>query len=354
MAKAREILGFNDIPLMLIGIPLFSLILPVIMPDKMMSAQAYPVSASVAAFFVTVFWISGRTFSILLRKRFPRIEDNPKRITALFLGMTTFIGTVNLLCKPLIGKAIQSIAPDTYQSTPTFWPVFIISMVLGLAILGIYESVFAINNWKATSVEAEQLRKENVQAQLDSLKNQVNPHFLFNSLNTVTSLIHDEPDLSVEFIQKLSKTYRYILEIRDRELISLEEELKCIESYQFLLEIRFGEAFQVKLDIPPSKYSLSIIPLSLQMLLENAIKHNIVSKRKPLLVEIMADEDRLIVRNNLQRKENQPVSTQTGLENIRRRYKLLTGREIEIREDESFFTVTLPLIELQKYESADH
>jgi LytS/YehU family sensor histidine kinase len=231
----------------------------------------------------------------------------------------------------------------------------LISIMLCAAVLGVYETMFALSRWKSTLVETEKLRRENVQAQLDTLRSQVNPHFLFNSLNTLTSLVHDNPDLSVEFIQKLSRTYRYVLEIRDRELITLGEEMECVHAYLFLLNTRFGDNLKVNISIPGEAEKLYLAPLSLQLLIENAIKHNVVSNRKPLQIFIeVKDGDTLVVRNNLQKKEQEQAGTRSGLENIRNRYALLVKREIEVKESAEEFTVTLPLIKLEKYASGHH
>ncbi len=194
-----------------------------------------------------------------------------------------------------------------------------------------------------------------MQSQLDTLRNQVNPHFLFNSLNTLSSIIHDEPDLAVDFVQKLSKVYRYILEIREKDLIQLEDELKCIEAYKFLLKIRFGDNFSYEHNIEKENLKLFLAPLSLQILMENAIKHNIISKKKPLKIKLsMTEEGDLLVQNNLQKKQLAVSSTKMGLQNIKSRYQMLTRKEVQVWEDENSFNVIIPLIRIDRYESTNH
>ncbi|MFQ5446867.1 MAG: sensor histidine kinase, partial [Saprospiraceae bacterium] len=199
-----------------------------------------------------------------------------------------------------------------------------------------------------TQLEKERLVKENVQSQLESLRNQVNPHFFFNSLNTLAYLIPEDPAKAENFVQKLSKAYRYILEIRDKQLVTLEEELVFLDSYTCLLQERFGENLLVKVDAPEEILPYKLVPLSLQMLFENAIKHNVISTQSPLVIEVFVENtDRLVVKNNLQRKNQTMPSTKVGLENISRRYKLVSDHEVEVIMTQQSFIVILPLIKVE-------
>ncbi|MEM7036699.1 MAG: histidine kinase [Bacteroidota bacterium] len=350
-----EILGFNDRLLMLIGIPMVALILPILMPDGV-PGETWPffrVKALIGLVYTIIFWMAGRTITIQLRRRYPNIEDTRKRLMMMIVGLLGVIVLVTLGMKPLVAPLVVEYCPPGYRPEPL--PIMATSAVICLSVMGIYEARAAISKWKDTLVEAERLRKENVQSQLDRLKSQVNPHFLFNSLNTLSSLVHESPDTSVEFIQNLSRTYRYILEIKDRELISLDEELECIDAYVFLLEMRFGDNLVVSIEIPESYYGHYLAPLSLQLLIENAIKHNVVSRKRPLRIVISVNAaGNLVVRNNLQLKQNVGKSTQTGLSNIKNRYALLVKREVQVISGPEYFTVILPLIKLEKHESSDH
>ena len=189
------------------------------------------------------------------------------------------------------------------------------------------------------------LKTESLNAQLNALKTQVNPHFLFNNLNTLSAVIPENPKLAVDFVQQLSKVYRHILEVRDHKTISLEEELEVMKAYAFLLQTRFGANLHVHIDIPPEKLQRKIVPLSLQILMENAIKHNIVSSEKPLRIHVSSVDGQLIVSNNLQKKNQFPESTGIGLDNIRNRYRLLSESPVEVRESISEFIVSIPLLE---------
>ena len=177
------------------------------------------------------------------------------------------------------------------------------------------------------------------------MKNQVNPHFLFNSLNTLTYLIPEEPDKAVNFVQKLSKVYRYILEIRDQKIVTISDELEFLNAYVFLLKERFGENLNIDIDIPQKYYHSKIVPLSLQILFENVIKHNIISTQKPLMIKVSIQKDKLIVKNNLQKKNQVISSTSMGLQNIKNRYQFFTKKEVDVIVTADSFLVALPLVD---------
>ena len=203
---------------------------------------------------------------------------------------------------------------------------------------------FYVNAYKTKQLEAEELKRINTQAQLQSIKNQVNPHFLFNNLNVLSSLVMtDNPDAN-KFIEEFSTVYRHILNSQEKELIELRTELDYIKPYIFLLQKRFPDSISIVLDIPESYQDWYILPVALQMLIENAIKHNIVSRAKPLQVSIAVKDEQLVVKNNLQIKTQVEHSTQIGLQNITQRYKIITGKTINIDKGQNSFSVSLPLI----------
>jgi sensor histidine kinase YesM len=203
-------------------------------------------------------------------------------------------------------------------------------------------------HWKNAIVEAERLRQAHLSSRFESLKNQVNPHFLFNSLNVLSGLVYKDADLAAKFIKKLAEVYRYILNTRDREVVPLQTELDALEAYIFLLQIRFGDSLKVEIDLPAVAGNTVLPPLSLQMLLENAVKHNVASRTQPLWVRISQSADNyIIVQNNLQRKSNELESNGIGLANIQERYRYFSDRPVQIREDETAFSVSVPLIEMQ-------
>lgn len=200
---------------------------------------------------------------------------------------------------------------------------------------------------QAIHQRAEQLEKENLTAQLGALKNQVNPHFLFNSLSILSALVDRDPALAKQFIQHLAQAYRYTLEQRDHDLVPLGTELEFIETYAFLLQLRFADKFVLHLTIPPAAYQrYRLAPLTLQLLVENAVKHNQMSGAHPLCVSISLAGEELLVQNTLQRRPTTYAidSTGVGLANIRNRYRLLTPRPIDARESDGQFVVRIPLL----------
>lgn len=193
--------------------------------------------------------------------------------------------------------------------------------------------------------EREEREKGVAQAQFESLKNQVNPHFLFNSLNVLSSLVHIDPDLSEQFIDQLARSYRYLLEQKDKELVPLKTEIDFVHAFTFLLKIRFEEKLKIHIDLAPETLNYYVAPLTLQLLIENAVKHNIISSETPLVIDIFNDSDTyLVVSNNLQLRENRLPSTGVGQKNIKSRYKLFTPNEVIFLAENEKYIAKIPFI----------
>jgi len=218
------------------------------------------------------------------------------------------------------------------------------SFIFLILVMSIYEGTYLFAELKKSKLEQEVLVKENISSQLEGLKNQVNPHFLFNSLNTLASIIPEDQDRGVRFVTKLSKVYRYILDIKDQKLISVREELEYLHSYTYLLKERFGNNIIIDIDVDSSDFEKLIIPLSLQITFENAIKHNIITSRKPLHIQVYMENENLVVKNNLQKKSTVGASTKMGLQNIKNRYSFFTDKEVGVIATMKHFIVTLPLL----------
>ncbi|MBX2842278.1 MAG: histidine kinase [Flammeovirgaceae bacterium] len=202
------------------------------------------------------------------------------------------------------------------------------------------------NEKEALLVKTERQEKENVIAQLENLKNQVNPHFLFNSLNVLSALVEKDAKLARQFVQKLSKVYRYALEHKDQIVVTLRDEMKYIKNYVFLQKIRFNEGLEVNNNIEEEKLDLYIPPSAVQLIVENAIKHNVISKDDPLRIEIFVDENNLlVVKNNLQLREDSVDSTGIGQQNLLTRYKFLSNKPPEFSREDGFFYSKIPLLE---------
>ncbi|MGB0524767.1 MAG: sensor histidine kinase [Flammeovirgaceae bacterium] len=227
------------------------------------------------------------------------------------------------------------------------WEQVVINVVV-IALLIIVElvdlGIFLLNHWRKSLTELEHFKRESIEFQLATLKSQVNPHFLFNSLNTLSSLIFQNQEQAAQFVQRLSKVYRYVLENREREVVVLSEEMRFLEDYISLLAIRFGASLAFYIDIPRKFRTQFIAPMTIQMLVENAIKHNVKSKRKPLSIHIRMEGNKVEVSNNLQLKKRIGYSSGIGLKNIQSRYAFLTDEKVEVLHNEQQFSVRLPLL----------
>jgi two-component system, LytTR family, sensor kinase len=219
-------------------------------------------------------------------------------------------------------------------------------LVLVAGDVGVELGGFLVRQWHNSLMELERFKKESLEAQLQALKSQINPHFLFNSLNTLSSLIYVNQDAAAEFVRQLSKVYRYVLEYREKEVIPLATELTILQAYQYLVETRFEEKLRFTVTLAEELQQYCIPPLTLQILIENAIKHNVVSKAQPLQITIFPEQYHyLVVQNTLQRKSSTEYSSKIGLKNIISRYRYLTDRPVLIEETDATFTVKIPLLE---------
>ena len=331
---------------MAIGIPLMAFIIPVVFFNCRFDR---PPVLTWSKYFTTLFitsviWVGNRYIMIYSRKKFPLFDDVRKRIFYQSVGMLIFTLTANIIMAFAFKKIYDdegiglTIADKLIHSNSA-------AIFCTIMIIAVYESIFFSHQLRHSIQETETLKRESLNAQLDALRTQVNPHFLFNNLNTLLSLIPENPKHATDFVQQLSKVYRHILEVKDEQSILLKDELAVLKAYAFLLQTRFGNNLLVNIDVPDEKLNKKIVPLSLQLLMENAIKHNIVSADKPLQINIFSDNGSLVVDNNLQMKKQISESTGIGLDNIRNRYKLLSDKPVKVTETETNFTVSIPLIE---------
>ncbi len=220
-----------------------------------------------------------------------------------------------------------------------------VTLLITYLITAIHELVFFYKQWKHNFSKSIRLEKDNIQAKYETLKTQINPHFLFNSLNSLTNLV-DDNEKAVTYISDLSEFLRYMISSRDKELVLVREEVNLLKKYIHLQQSRFKTNLSIAVDVPESFYHYAIPPLVLQMLVENSIKHNIISRDKPLKVSVRAGNKSLVVENNLQKKSG-ISSTGQGLRNITERYRLFTTREVEITETSAIFKVAIPLLTLE-------
>ncbi len=338
----KDAVELNDFKARLIGIPLGGLLMTFIYTGNQLTGlnlvffQQWLQSTAITF----VFWQGNRAIFCYLRRQFPQYHQTRTRliyqvvISVFFTFIATWItrSVLRALGQPCdVGNIFES---------------FFINIIPTFIVCLIYESVFFFESWQANVKKTEALARENVQSQLETLKNQLDPHFLFNSLNTLASLIDDHNVPAQEYLDRLSDVYRYVLVSRERNTVTLEEEMAFLDAYIYLNKVRFRENLLIEKQIQPEVYSQQVAPLSLQMLVENAIKHNVVSKEKPLTIRISQGAyGYLTVENNIQEKVIFEKSTKVGLQNIINRYKLLTDRQVEIDTNPDFFTVHIPLLQ---------
>lgn len=209
---------------------------------------------------------------------------------------------------------------------------------------GIFIVNHFIKQWQLTSIQAERLEKEKTQVQFDNLKNQLNPHFLFNALTALNSLIYENQTLASQFLQHLSKVYRYVLQNKDKNFVSIETELEFIQNYVFLVETRFASMLTITFRIDRSAKEKAIVPVTLQILIENALKHNVADKARPLSIRIESNDEYLVVSNNLQPRKLVETSNKQGLENLKSLYAFLTDKPVLIESTDAEFSVSVPLV----------
>ncbi len=224
---------------------------------------------------------------------------------------------------------------------------YIVALVITVIVSLFIHLIYFYKSYQENRVKQEKIIAGNASAQFESLKNQLDPHFLFNSLNVLSSLIEENPVNAQKFTTSLSKIYRYVLEQRDKELVSVAEELKFAKTYMNLLKMRFENSITFELPENFENEDAKVVPLALQLLLENAIKHNVVSEQKPLHIKISIEGNQLIVENNLQKKETLQTRKGVGLQNIDDRYAILSTRKVAIEETNEFFKIKLPILTKQ-------
>lgn len=295
----------------------------------------------IIAFFTFLMWIFlWKGNSMLTNYINTKISWFHHPVKRFFVGLVSTIGYTLVAIIGLLRLnewAFDFDFGSSFQST-----VYICIIITVLISLFLHSRQFLIM-WRKTKFDAERLEKESISARYESLKSQVNPHFLFNSLNALTNLVYEDPDKAVKFIKQLSEVYRYVLDTRDKEVVPLKDELSFLRSYNYLQQIRFGD--KLKIDITLLEDGTLIAPLALQMLIENAIKHNIVSEDDPLNIRIYEQDGYIVVSNNLQRKlSSSEPSAGVGLDNICKRYEFLSVNKVIISIEEGQFRVKLPVI----------
>jgi two-component system, LytTR family, sensor kinase len=340
--KKHAPIQLNDRKARLFGIPAVALAITVMkhFDDSILLNTEFFKYVVLSFTNTLLIWEGNRQIFIYARSRFPQYHQTRQRVVIQSVMSLVYTFLISLvvdywLCNRILhlGKPVELFIGFRIA----LFPLVIVTLL--------YESVYFFESWRENVKQTEALARVNVQSQLEVLKNQLDPHFLFNSLNTLASLIDDKNTDAQKYLEQLSDVYRYVLVSREKNTVSLEEELTFLDAYIYLNKTRFRENLQVEKQISQSVFKQQIAPLSLQMLVENAIKHNVVSNERPLHIKISENENYLSVQNNVQEKKIFEKSTKVGLENIQNRYRLLTDRQVEIIKNTDFFLVKIPLLQ---------
>ncbi|MDN3707579.1 histidine kinase [Myroides ceti] len=291
---------------------------------------------------IVLYFVNAYLFHFI--KRIVKDDNSYKKRILLFLPLSVAATSLSVfLINMGLKTGYEGLSFDQFiagQRMSNYIVIIIISLIIALSIFSFY----FYRAYKEGQLKNQTTIASNATATFESLKNQLDPHFLFNSLNVLSALIEENPKKAQEFTVSLSKVYRYVLEQKDKNLVYVEEEMDFARLYVSLLQMRFENALEISFpDVQPYVH-LKMIPLSLQLLLENAIKHNIVSETKPLKIQLYFKDNSLIVRNNYQKKETFTKEKGIGLNNIINRYALVSNEHIHIDNDENHFSVSLPLI----------
>jgi sensor histidine kinase YesM len=343
--------NINDRWLLIIGAPLLGLVLavmPFMLINKYLPTINIWTTIGISVIFSVICWIGCRHIVFTLWKVFPW-DKKPK--LHILIEIPGIFAWVTLLCLLVSWWITFYFFHQTFHFSVTFWHNVIITNFVAFFVTAIHEGIFFYIQWKYNIQRSEDLEKSTYEAQYENLRSQVNPHFLFNSLNTLAAQVECNPE-AVSFVENLSDFLRYSLSNTGRELVPLKEEIQMLRKYKYLQQTRFGQNLEINIDVDENAQNEFIAPLALQMLVENAIKHNIISKDKPLIINIFISNNHyLSVENNLQKKIEPGRSTGIGLKNISNRYQYLTTRKVIFLESSLKYKVSIPLVEIDSTKS---
>jgi sensor histidine kinase YesM len=288
-------------------------------------------------------WFAHVQYNEYVDKKFPSLQQTWKR-NLYKIGINLFVMTPSVLIILYVFDLFHILGYSIQENDLKY--AYLTGLSVNLVFETLFESVYIIDKHKENSIEKELLEKMQLQQEFDNLKQRVNPHFLFNCFNTLSSLIVEDKRMADKFLDELSKVYRYLLRNNVNDMSTVEEEIKFIESYGRLLKTRHSESLHFAVQVDPKFHSYLLPSLSLQLLVENAVKHNTMSRQQPITIGIRtAGNECLVVENNLAKKKIKPDSTGIGLLTIREKYKLLRRDDLKIEEDkDNRFIVSLPLI----------
>lgn len=334
--------------MLLVGIVL-SILFMIIMPNDSEGSKFGLVNHFTITIIITMLvWEGNLRIDYWMNQRLPWLTYPGKRIFAELI--TSVLYSIATIYFSMVFYNSVICKMDTLNHAAMMKVSLTVGVLVSIILKAIETGYQFFLNWKKSVVEVEKYKNESLQAQFQNLKNQLNPHFLFNSLSVLSSLVYKDKDKAVDFISQLASVYRFVLENQNTELVTLDRELTFLKSYMYLHEIRFDKNIRFNVDIKNEKLGNLIPPLALQMLIENAIKHNEISMNQPLTISVTTNgESSIIVKNNLQKRLSKEPGANTGIKNIKERYSFFTTQPVEVIETDAEFIVKLPL--LKKHES---
>lgn len=309
--------------------------------------ENFAITLLVSTMYSFVLGIGNGIINDFLNRKFPWSETTRTRaiisIISILIANTVLVYFCNYMNFVVIQKATTTEEFFSGKYNVSNWFTINIALLIS-AFLHAKGFVEELRKTSKKEVVEQKLIAKSANAQFESLKNQLDPHFLFNSLNVLSSLIDENPKQAQKFTASMSKIYRYVLEQKDKELVTVEDELEFAKTYCELLKTRFEDSVDFVFEVKKEDYKRFVVPLSLQLLLENCIKHNFATSSKPLIIKIFSENDTLCIENNLQVREQIKESSGIGLANIVQRYSLLTKKNVFIEKSEDYFKVKLPVL----------
>ena len=298
--------------------------------------------------FGLAIWSGGIKISELTEQRFEGLT-NRSRISILAVSFLVY-GIITALLFGLVYSVTDIVLFNRYEAWESFaalsYELLFGTFLFYFLIVSFNGIIYYYRQWKENLLHTERLIRENTEAKYEALRNQIDPHFFFNSLSVLTNLVYKDPDMAADYITQLAKSYRYILDKKFENVVTLETELNFLDSYLFLINIRHHDRINIEIELDNDTCLQCLIPpATLQMLFENAIKHTRFSASDPLHISLKREGNWLVVKNNLRKKQNEEPSSGIGLENIRKRYELIGHSNIIIREEYDSFVVKIPVIE---------
>ncbi|WP_312902039.1 2TM domain-containing protein [Chryseobacterium taichungense] len=317
------------------------------------SVENFMLTIVISFMYSFILWTGNALINDFLNKKFPWSEATTKRailsIISILIANVIMVYFCNYMNFVVFQKSATTEEYFSGKYNFTNWFTINIALLIS-AFLHAKGFMEELKKTSKKEVVEQKLIAKSANAQFESLKNQLDPHFLFNSLNVLSSLIDENPKQAQKFTASMSKIYRYVLEQKDKELVTVEDELEFAKTYCELLKTRFEDSVDFVFDVKAENYRKLVVPLSLQLLLENCIKHNFATSSKPLVIKIFSENDTLCIENNLQVREQIKESSGIGLSNIVQRYALLTKRNVFIEKSEDYFKVKLPILSAKPQE----